>query len=149
MENNNGIEARPIEPWPTKTLAERVASYDIQPLPYDHKLQKVELTIGEKLYITYTKSKMILAGIVLTLKLLSLIEGAKESNTMLGTLKIFGRILKMVGAAVGAGGWMSGLVSPDIAAGVFAVTIFIGDAIVMIGDFLDDKKFNKSFSIDG
>lgn len=67
---------------------------------------------------------------------------------MVKVLKVVGRIGKMVGAAVGVGGWATGLIDPSLALIIGGVAYFIGDGIVLTGDILDDGQLNSSFKLD-
>lgn len=67
---------------------------------------------------------------------------------MVKILKVVGRIGKMVGAAVGVGGWATGLIDPALAVTIGGVAYFVGDGIVLAGDVLDDGQLNKSFTLD-
>lgn len=68
---------------------------------------------------------------------------------MLKFLKLAGRATKIIGVAVGVGGWAASMVSPEIGAIVAGGSLIVGDLIVFGGDLMDDGKLNKSFTIDG
>ena len=68
---------------------------------------------------------------------------------MIHILRLLGRGTKIVGMAAGAGGFLSGIMSPETAILVGAGALVLGDVIVFAGDWADDGKINKSFTIDG
>lgn len=67
---------------------------------------------------------------------------------MVKILKLLGRGVKIVGMAVGGGGWAAGMVDPQTGLWIAGLSVIAGDVIVMVGDYSDDGKLNQSFKID-
>lgn len=91
--------------------------------------------------IKYTKGTVFL--IRLLTEVISSYQQFKESN--MSILKITFRVIKWVGVACGAGGFATGLMSPETAALLAGGSYVLGDVVYTIGDYLDDKKLNKSW----
>lgn len=68
---------------------------------------------------------------------------------MIKILRLFGRGAKIIGMAAGTGGFLSGMLDPNTALLIAAGSVVLGDVIVFAGDWSDDGKINKSFTIDG
>ena len=67
---------------------------------------------------------------------------------MIKVLKLAGRGIKIVSMAVGAGGFLGGVLDANTALIIVGACNILGDGIVFAGDWADDGKINQSFSID-
>lgn len=149
------VPSAPIEPFPTKKVDPHTV--EIQALP-DFALSvppgKVVISFLDRGYlyivqtVEYSKWIIALLRIVGALGIFYASLNPKEKISM-KALKIGGKLLKIIGGAVGVGGFLSGFVSPELAAIIYGSCMVLGNAIQLAGDIMDDGKVNNSFSLEG
>lgn len=148
MARKSNVNIRPIPPFPRK---ERT----VKTLPGWH-VKKVTITIDVSLldrarllaHETITYSKWAVLLIRLAVRTVQIIQSLNRKDTlMIKVLKVAGRVVKMIGTAVGAGGWALAFIAPEVGAIIAGASFILGDTIVLIGDVVDDGKLNSSFTL--
>jgi len=70
-------------------------------------------------------------------------QEAGKMQVLITTMKV----LKLLGVAVGTGGFLSGMLSPETAALIAGASYVGGNALYFIADWMDDRKINKSVQV--
>lgn len=141
----------PLRGIPIREIPRRV-----QQLPSWHGGRveiKINITTLDHIYLfahdTFTYSKWAVHVLQMAVRVIKIIQSINPKEApMLKVLRVTGRVIKLIGGAVGVGGWASGLIDPAICAIVGGSAYILGDAVVLIGDVSDDGKLNNSFTLD-
>ena len=148
IQDPRDITIRTIPKFPSKGHA-------VKTLPGWHG-KKVKITIDVSLldrarllaHETITYSKWAVLLIRLAVRTVQIIQSLNTKDSlMIKVLKVAGRVVKMIGTAVGAGGWALSFIAPEVGAIIAGASFIVGDAIVLVGDIVDDGKLNSSFSL--
>lgn len=148
------VPLAPVDPFPVQRIDPHVI--DVRALP-DYALGvppgKIVISYLDRGYlyvvqaVEYSRWTIALLRIIGALGLFYASLNPKERH-MVKALKIAGKLAKIVGGAVGLGGFLSGFLSPELSATIYAGSMVVGNIIQFGGDLADDGKINNSFSVE-
>lgn len=138
------IEARPIDPFPAKPIPIEI---DGLPAWIASKPPDVSVSIFERgAFFVYQIGQYSKIGYYLiraAVAIAAFVSDMQEKK--MGVLKVLCNLTKWAGVAVGAGGFASGWIGPELAAVIAGASYVLGNVFLFVGDYLDDKKINQSF----
>jgi hypothetical protein len=142
-----GIEPIPARPISMRILPDHVTSHlrvVYTPVGAVRELWR-DATIWVDTRVTM--ARWVVALLRLYMQLAPVIDSQQKTGGKMATLIMVLKVLKLVGVAVGTGGFLVGLLAPETAALIAGASYVAFNAVYFAADWLDNKKLDKSVDV--